>query len=83
MRGHLCQINTWYEIPPLALSKSGKGSKRNYVSSQPIFSSSLFIKKLCSIVIIVWHIGKCKKIFLPVRRRGGFHILFKKCLEKV
>lgn len=65
----------------MALSKSGKGSKRNYVSSQPIFSSSPVYKKLCSIVIIVWHIGKCKKIFLPVRRRGDF-ICCLKSLEK-
>ena len=38
-------------------------------------------KKLCSIVIIVWHIGKCKKIFLLVRRRGDF-ICCLKSLEK-
>ena len=29
-----------FHVPTLALSKSGKGSKRNYASSQPVFSSS-------------------------------------------
>ena len=70
------QYMVW--ILPLALSKSGKWSKRNYASSQPVFASSPVYKKLCSIVLIVWHIGKCKKILLPVRRRGKFHMLFKK-----
>ena len=30
-------------FPTLALSKSGYGSKRNYASSQPVFTSSPYV----------------------------------------
>ena len=78
MRGHLCQINTWYESLRWHYPNQVKGRNGITLPLSRFSPAPPVYKKLCSIIIIVWHIGKCKKIFLAVRRRGGFHMLFKK-----
>ena len=78
MRGHLCQINTWYESLRWHYPNQVKGRNGITLPLSQFSPAPPVYKKFCSIIIIVWHIGKCKKIFLAVRRRGGFHMLFKK-----
>jgi len=81
MRGHLCQINTWYESLRWHYPNQVKGRNGITLPLSRFSPAPPVYKKLCSIVIIVWHIGKCKKIFLLVRRRGDF-ICCLKSLEK-
>ena len=65
-------------FPTLALSKSGYGSKRNYASSQPVFSSSpLFIKTLFNRYYSLAY-RKMQENFSAGKKKGGFHMLFKK-----